>query len=61
MTAENQPLAQLVALSKRLVERVEFDVNGIHGKGGNGGLTSDDTIRAAGEMRVLISKIEREA
>jgi hypothetical protein len=61
MTGANNHLTQLVALSRRLIERVEFDVNGIHGKGGNGGLTSDDTIRAAGEMRVLISKIEREA
>ena len=61
MTDANHHLAELVAVSKRLIERVEFDVNGIHGKGGNGGLTSDDTIRAAGEMRVLISKIEREA
>lgn len=50
---------QLLSLAKRLVERVEFDVNGVHGKGGNGGLTSDDTLRTAGEMRVLISKMER--
>ena len=57
MTIDPSLLISLLALSKRLVEHVEFDVTGVHGKGGNGGLTSDDTLRAAGEMRILLSKI----
>ncbi|WP_430251277.1 hypothetical protein [Neorhizobium sp. DAR64860/K0K1] len=48
----------LIVAAQKLVQSVEKDVNGIHGKGGNGGLTSDDTIRAAGEVRVLLSKLE---
>jgi hypothetical protein len=47
-----------IAAARKLIQCVEFDVNGIHGKGGNGGLTSDDTLRAAGELRVLLSKME---
>lgn len=48
----------LIEAAQKLVQSVENDVNGVHGKGGNGGLTSDDTIRAAGEVRVLLSKLE---
>lgn len=42
--------------AKALIDSVEFDVNGINGKGGNGGLTSDTTIRAAGTLRVMMSR-----
>jgi hypothetical protein len=49
----------LIGLARKLVERVEFDVNGVNGKGGNGGLTSDDTLRAAGELRVVLSRIQK--
>ena len=47
----------LVSGAKRLIDSVEFDVNGTHGKGGNGGLTSDQTIRSAGDLRIIISRI----
>lgn len=53
--------SQLRALAQRLVECVEFDVNGTQGKGGNGCLTSDTTLRTAGEIRVLLHKIGRDA
>lgn len=52
-------IEDLIKRAKMLISSVEFDVNGFQGKGGNGGLTSNDTIRAAGELRVAISKIEK--
>ncbi len=51
--------ALLIAAAERLVEAVSFDVNGIAGKGGNGGLTSNATIRAADECRLAISRYKR--
>lgn len=53
-------LHEIVAAAKKLIASVEFDVNGINGKGGNGGLTSNDTIRAAGELRIVLSRFEKE-
>lgn len=50
----------LIRGAKALIDSVEFDVNGKNGKGGNGGLTSNDTLRMAGQLRVIISRIERE-
>lgn len=52
-------ITEFLIASKRLVESVEFDVNGTQGKGGHGGLTSDKTLRAAGELRILIDRAER--
>lgn len=52
---------EIIDVAKRLIESVEFDVNGLHGKGGHGGLTSDKTLRTAGELRVIIDRAEREA
>lgn len=43
---------------KALIDSVEYDVNGMHGKGGHGGLTSDKTLRAASELRVMIDRAE---
>lgn len=51
---------EIIEVAKRLVESVEFDVNGLNGKGGHGGLTSDKTLRTAGELRVIIDRAERE-
>jgi hypothetical protein len=48
----------LSAAAWKLIRCVEFDVNGMNGKGGNGGLTSDDTLRAAGQLRMLLTKME---
>lgn len=47
--------------AKKLIESVEFDVNGVNGKGGNGGLTSNDTLHAAGTLRLILSRHERSA
>lgn len=54
-------IPELLIASKRLVESVEFDVNGTQGAGGHGGLTSDKTLRAAGELRILIDRAEHAA
>lgn len=49
----------IIDCAKRLIASVEYDVNGHMGKGGHGGLTSNETIRSAGEMRVAIARYER--
>lgn len=51
-------LGPLIKAGKALIDAVNFDVNGINGKGGNGGLTSNDTIRRADELRLIISRYE---
>ncbi|WP_099863784.1 hypothetical protein [Pararhizobium haloflavum] len=50
---------ELLKAAKKLIAAVDYDVNGIRGKGGNGGLTSTDTIRAADEARLAIYRYER--
>ena len=61
MTSTNgaaaRPHQALIAGAKTLIDKVEFDINGTHGKGGNGGLISDETIRAAGDLRIILSRI----
>lgn len=51
-------------LAKELVDAVDFDVNGrlIGGKwmGGHGGLTSNETIAKADEVRRELARLERE-
>lgn len=49
----------LITVAHRLVESVEYDVNGLNGKGGHGGLTSDKTLRTAHEMRIILDRIDR--
>lgn len=49
--------AVIIAAVMKLVTSVEFDVNGAAGKGGHDGLTSNATIPAAGELRVIISRM----
>lgn len=49
----------LLAAAKALIDSVEYDVNGVNGKGGNGGLTSDKTLRAAGQLRVELSRYQK--
>ena len=46
----------LIMKAEKLIECVEFDVNGSAGRGGNGGLTSNDTIRASGALRAEIHR-----
>ncbi len=54
-------LACLLAAARKLADAVSFDVNGIDGRGGNGGLTSSETIRASDELRMTISRFEAAA
>lgn len=46
----------LIAAASKLAASVEYDMNGTAGQGGNGGLLSDQTLRAAGELRLAISR-----
>lgn len=49
----------IIEAAKRLIDSVEFDVNG-HPitKGGHGGLVSKETLQARDELRMLISRYE---
>lgn len=49
----------IIKAAMKLVASVEFDVNGTMGKGGNGGLTSCETIHAAGLLRLEISRFQQ--
>ena len=51
-----EAIQTVVDQAEKLIASVDFDVNGLHGKGGHGGLTSNDTIRAADELRLAISR-----
>ena len=52
------PFENVIRASRKLIDCVSYDVNGVHGKGGNGGLTSTETIRASDELRLAISSFE---
>ncbi|RSC37318.1 hypothetical protein EGT36_08630 [Agrobacterium sp. FDAARGOS_525] len=49
-------MTDIVKAAKKLIDCVEFDMNGAGGKGGNGGLLSDTTLRAAHDLRVIMSR-----
>jgi hypothetical protein len=49
----------VIAAARKLIDAVSFDVNGIDGRGGNGGLTSTETVRASDELRLAIYRFER--
>ena len=51
--------SELIKAAKALIDAVTFDVSGINGKGGNGGLTSTETIRKCDELRLAIYRVER--
>lgn len=51
-------MSDVLDAAKKLVDTVEFDCNGVNGKGGNGGLLSDATIKAAGALRIALSRAE---
>lgn len=44
----------LIKAAEKLSAAVVFDVSGIEGRCGNGGLTSNETIRASDELRLAI-------
>lgn len=49
-------MTTFVKAAARLIDCVEFDMNGAGGKGGNGGLLSDTTLRAAHDLRVIVCR-----
>lgn len=53
---EAPSIAEIVTTAERLVGAVNYDVCGINGQGGNGGLTSTETVRACDEMRLAIAR-----
>ena len=48
----------LVQKAVRLIDSVEFDMNGEAGTGGNGGLVSTETMLAVGELRKAVHRIK---
>lgn len=48
----------LFAAAKALMDSVNFDMVGIDGRGGNGGLISTDTMRRSDELRQVILRQE---
>ncbi|MGQ8634416.1 hypothetical protein ACUTJJ_23365 [Agrobacterium sp. DKPNP3] len=46
----------LAKAALKLANAVEHDMNGTMGKGGNGGLLSDTTLRAAHEVHAILSR-----
>src|SRR5690554_4659634 len=49
-------MPDVITAARTLLERVTFDTTGDAGRGGNGGLISCDTLRAADGLRVAISR-----
>ena len=63
---EAAPLeARLLASARKLLEAVDFDNNGVVvgqvRTGGNGGLISHDTTRAADELRRVLERVQEAA
>jgi hypothetical protein len=54
-------IQDIVRAAQELIDAVSFDDSGIDGRGGNGGLISRETIRKSDELRILLSRLEREA
>jgi hypothetical protein len=55
--SEPDVVDELIKLGRKLSDAVEYDVNGMNGKGGNGGLVSNETIKANGNFVRLLNKI----
>ena len=47
-------MTALLHKALELINSIEYDFSGVGGRGGNGGLTSDKTLRLAHELRFLI-------
>lgn len=50
----------LFRAARKLANAVEHDMNGTMGKGGNGGLLSDSTLRAAHEVHAILNRDKKE-
>lgn len=46
----------VIAAAEKLLTSVTYDDCGEFGRGGNGGLISRDTVRAADELRLTLSR-----
>lgn len=54
-------MSDIERAAQKLVDAVTFDMHGVDGRGGNGGLISNETLRAADELRLALYRAEREA
>ncbi|MCZ4274008.1 hypothetical protein [Maritalea porphyrae] len=50
-------IQKLQAATSKLIDAITYDVTGTHGKGGNGGLVSNETIRACDQCRLVLNTI----
>lgn len=48
----------LLAAARELMDAVNYDMSGINGQGGNGGLISTTTVRRSDELRQVILRLE---
>lgn len=53
-------MSEIIKAAKALIDSVTFDVSGVDGRGGNGGLTSTETIRKCDQLRLAIYRAERD-
>ncbi|MFT6659703.1 hypothetical protein [Maritalea sp.] len=53
-------LKKLQTATSKLIDAITYDVTGTHGQGGNGGLVSNETIKAADQCRLVLSAITDE-
>lgn len=51
-------LDSVTPLVRALVDRVRFDDSGVDGRGGNGGLLSRETLRAADNLRIWLMRMD---
>lgn len=49
-------MTDLKTAARKLCDAVEFDMNGRDGRGGNGGLMSDATLRACHEVQAILNQ-----
>lgn len=54
---ERDVVGEIIERSRALSDAIEYDLNGKNGKGGNGGLISNETIKANGDLVRLLNKI----
>lgn len=49
--------ADIITKAQNLIEAITFDDCGENGRGGNGGLISRETVRAADELRLELNRV----
>lgn len=53
-------MTELEHAAKALMDSVNFDMIGVDGRGGNGGLISLKTMRCSDELRQVLLRLENE-